>query len=107
MRKEIIYKIILVLILILPLFIFAQRAEDVERKAEEAARGIAKILGWLASAIGAAVLAFGVYQVATCSGDPIGLSKGTHNIIWGAIGIILGAALVSLDTILGFFGANL
>jgi len=62
---------------------------------ETAKTEILKILGAAATGMGAVSVALGIYKVATSVGDPPKLKEGITNIIWGAIGIIIGAILLT------------
>jgi len=105
MRKETIYKITYVLVLSLPLI--ALGAIDYpSATAQKVVEGIGKILGAVAAIIGAVFIAIGLFKFATSGGDPRALDEAKISLIWGGVGIVIGVALISVGTILGWFGVS-
>jgi len=100
-KKENVYKVVSISLLILPLIVFAQTANI-----RDTVLTIAWYLGMAAIAIGAVFVALGIYKVATSAGDPRGLSEGMHYIVWGIIAILLGALLQTAGTWLTTFGIS-
>lgn len=57
--------------------------------------GIAKILGKVAAMAGGIYLAYGIYEFAVSSGDPVKLDQAKTAIMWGVIGAAFGTAVAT------------
>ena len=108
MRKETIYKITSVLLLSLPLVVFAQGIgiDYPKATAQGIAKGLGTVLGVAATMIGVALLILGIFKLATSGGDPREMDESKTSIIWAAIAIVVGVAMMNIMTVLGWFGVT-
>lgn len=89
--------------------IFFQNWQGLGEKwtAGSVAKYVIEILGRIATLIGALILAWGTFLIATSAGDAKRLAEGKLVIVWGGIGVILGSFLINLDNLLNYFGLKI
>lgn len=108
MRKETKYKIVSVLLLIVPLVTLGALAQPITGgTARTIVLGIASIFGWITAVVSIAMLAVGLFRLATSEGEARAMGEAKISIIWALIGGVLAISLFSMETILTWFGFTL